>query len=129
MIEMLIVVALIGIVASIALPAYQHATLKARESVLKEDLWVLRDVIDQYFTDKGQYPASLDELVASGYLRKIPPDPMTGSSETWIPSFEPLSEDDVSEGDEGDQQAAPGVTDVRSGATGVALDGTNYGDW
>jgi general secretion pathway protein G len=123
---MLIVVALIGIVASIALPSYRHATLKAREAVLREDLWVLRDVIDQYHTDRGKYPTSLEDLADSGagYLRKIPVDPMTGSSDTWQTTTEPLGEDVPEEED-----VEPGITDVHSGATGIGLDGTEYSSW
>ena len=124
LIEMLIVVALIGIVASIALPSYRHATLKAREAVLREDLWVLRDVIDQYYTDKQKYPASLEDLKSSGYIRKIPLDPMTRSAETWTTTTEPLGENAPT-----DDQQEPGITDVQSGATGTALDGTEYSTW
>ena len=74
---MLVVVALIGIVAALALPRYRHATVRAKESVLKHDLWVMRDVIDQFFTDLGRYPNDLEEVVSMGYMRKVPVDPMT----------------------------------------------------
>ena len=124
MVEMLIVVALIGIVASIALPSYRNATLKARESVLREDLWVMRDVIDQYFSDRGKYPESLDALVEAGYLRVIPADPMTRSRESWVTETEPIGEDAPEE-----ENVEPGITDVRSGADGTGLDGTEYSSW
>ena len=125
MLEMLIVVALIGIVATLALPQYRYATQKARESVLREDLWVLRDVIDQFHADKGRYPSGLDELVTAGYIRRVPQDPITGSAETWVLSYEPLAEDETDSPEAED----PGITDVHSGASGVALDGTYYSEW
>src|SRR5882672_6201260 len=83
LIELLIVVAIIGIIAGIAVVQLQNAPKKAREAVLKEDLYALRDCIDQYFADKGKYPESLSTLVEENYLRKLPTDPMTNSSETW----------------------------------------------
>ena len=125
LVEMLVVVALIGIVATLALPRYRNALVSAKESVLKHDLWVLRDVIDQFFTDQGRYPADLDELVTMGYLRRIPIDPITESADSWEISYESLAQDDY----ESPDQEEPGVTDVRSGATSRALDGTWYADW
>ena len=122
MLEMLIVVALIGIVATIALPNFRYSVTKAKEAVLKEDLWVLRDVIDQYHTDKGVYPPSLEELVTAGYIRRIPVDPITGKAE-WDEVTEPLGEE------QGDTLEQSGITDVRTFATGQALDGTFYTDW
>lgn len=125
MLEMLIVVALIGIVATLALPSFRHATQKAREAVLREDLWVLRDVIDQFYTDHARYPAGLDELVATGYIRRIPVDPITESADTWEVSYEPLDE----EATDGPEYEEPGITDVHSGASGRAMDGTYYSEW
>ena len=125
MIEMLIVVALVGIVATMAIPSFRHATMKAKESVLKEDLWTLRTVIDHYRTDKGRYPPTLDDVVSSGYLRRIPTDPMTGSADRWIVSYEPLAED----APKGPDTEEPGVTDVQSGSDDQALDGTYYSEW
>ena len=124
MVEMLIVVALIGIVAAMALPSYRNAGLKAREAVLREDLWVMRDIIDQYYSDHGKYPDSLETLREAGYVRAIPVDPITGSRESWITETEPLGEDAPEE-----EEANVGITDVRSGATGVGLDGTEYSTW
>jgi general secretion pathway protein G len=124
MIEMLIVVALVGIVATLALPSYKHSVLKAREAVLREDLWVMRDLIDQFHTDKGRYPSSLDELVTAGYLRRVPVDPFTGSA-TWREDTEPLSEEDLEESEEGET----GITDVHSLATGTGSDGIPYSEW
>ena len=125
MIEMLIVVALIGIVASMALPNYRQSTKKAREAVLKQDLWIMRDVIDQFYTDKGRYPTSLEELVTEGYIRKVPMDPITQSAETWSLDTEPLAESQQEELQEQEQ----GITDVHSGAPGDALDGSLYTEW
>ena len=125
LIEMMVVVALIGIVAALALPRYRHSTLRARESVLKHDLWIMRDVIDQFFTDQGRYPNDLDEVVSMGYLRKIPVDPMTETADNWVLDYESLAEDDY----DSPELDSPGVTDVHSSSPGQALDGTWYEDW
>ncbi len=121
LIEMLIVVAIIGIIAGIAVAQFQHTPQKAKEATLKEDLFVLRDVIDQYFTDKGKYPESLQSLVDDGYMRKIPVDPITGSSESW--------QADHAEASDEDPDATGGVIDVHSGSEGTALDGSRYKEW
>jgi general secretion pathway protein G len=121
LLELLIVIALIGIVATAAALQFKHTPQKAKEAVLREDLYILRDVIDQHFTDKGKYPASLQDLVDAGYLRKIPVDPITNSSETWKIETVPA--------EEGSDQPDAGVYDVHSGASGTALDGSNYQDW
>ena len=121
LIELLIVIAIIGIIATIAAAQMRTAPQKARESVLKEDLYALRDTIDQYFADKGKYPESLDALVEEGYLRKIPLDPMTKSAETWQVVHAEASDEDT--------EGAGGIIDVKSGADGTALDGSRFGDW
>ncbi len=121
LIELLIVITIIGIIAAIAVGQYQKTPLKAKEAVLKEDLFVLRDVIDQYFADKGKYPESLQALADDGYMRKIPVDPFTGSDSTWETVQAEASDDDKDSGG--------GVIDVHSGATGAALDGSRYSDW
>ena len=117
----MIVMSLIVILASIGLATYQNSVIRAKESVLKEDLFRMRDAIDQYYSDKGQYPASLQDLVSEKYLRTIPVDPFTRSADTWreIPS----------EPDPKNPTAQPGVYDVKSGTDQKALDGTNYADW
>jgi len=120
LLELLIVVALIGILTALAVPQFRHTPQRAKEAVLKEDLYILRDVIDQHFTDKGKYPSTLQDLVDSGYIRKIPVDPITGSSESWVIEEAPA----IDEGEE-----AGGVYDVHSGAPGTALDGTSYAEW
>ena len=123
LIEIMIVFALIGILVGLALPQYQHARRKAAETVLKEDLFTLRKLIDQYYTDKGKYPASLRTLVEEGYLRTIPIDPVTGSAETWQEiREEPSSEDMV-------PNMEFGIVDVRSGSQAKALDGTTFDSW
>ena len=119
LLELLIVVALIAIITALAVPQFRHTPQKAKEAVLKEDLYTLRDVIDQHFTDKGKYPATLEDLVESGYIRKVPVDPITGSADTW--------QLEMAEMEEGED--AGGIYDVHSGASGTALDGTNYSEW
>ena len=109
------------VLASLGLVQYKNGVTRAREGVLKTDLFNMRDAIDQYYADKGQYPGTLDELASSGYLRRVPDDPFTMSNSTWqtIPS----------EPDAANPTAAPGVYDVKSGADATALDGTRYADW
>lgn len=123
LIEMLIVFALIGILVGLGLPQYKYATKRARESVLKENLFQMRTLIDQYYADKGKYPYSLQALVDEKYLRAIPIDPITGSSETWIEMPEILSEEDLILAME------PGIADVLSGSEMKSLDGTLYSTW
>ena len=123
LIEMLIVFALIGILVGLGLPQYKYATKRARESVLKENLFQLRTLIDQYYADKGKYPYSLQALVDEKYLRAIPIDPITGSSETWIEMPEILSEEDLI------LAVEPGIADVLSGSEMKSLDGTLYSTW
>jgi len=123
LLELLIVVALIGILASLVVPQFKKTPDKAREAVLKEDLFTLRDVIDQYFADKGKYPASLETLVEEGYLRKVPVDPFTNSADTWQTEAAPMEDGADEEG------GGSGVYDVHSGAPGTALDGSSYSEW
>jgi general secretion pathway protein G len=123
LIEMLIVFALIGILVGLGLPQYKYATKRARESVLKENLFQMRTLIDQYYADKGKYPYSLQALVDEKYLRAIPIDPITGSSETWIEMPEMLSEEDLI------MAIEPGIADVLSGSELKSLDGTLYSTW
>ena len=121
LVELLIVVAIIGILTGLATVQLRQTPRKAKEAVLKEDLFVMRDVIDQYFADKGAYPGSLQTLVDEGYIRKIPTDPFTKSDQTWIEE----------EADFADSSAdlSGGIIDVRSGSMEVAMDGSNYGEW
>jgi len=125
LLELLVVMTIIGILAAIAVPALRDSPQRARESALREDLFTLRSVIDQYHGDKGHYPADLQTLVAEAYIRKIPMDPVTKAVETWVLTYEELTGDEESEG----QTATPGIIDVHSGSTARALDGTFYKDW
>ena len=121
LIEILIVITLIFVLAGMALIQYQNSVRSAKEAVLKENLFRLRDAIDQFYADKNKYPASLDELVTEKYIRLVPPDPFTQSAESW--------QTVMSEPDPLNPTAQPGVYDVKSGAEGSALDGTKYSDW
>lgn len=123
MIEIIIVFTLIGILVGLALPQYKYATKRAREAVLKENLFQIRKLINQYYADKGKYPFSFHTLVEEEYLRKIPVDPVTKSSETWVEVRETLSDEDLFSGVE------PGVMDVLSGSDEKAIDGTPYNSW
>ena len=121
LIELMVVAAILIVLAGLGLVQYRNSVVRAREGVLKEDLFRMRDAIDQYYADKQQYPASLDALVSDGYMRKVPDDPFTMSSASWqtIPS----------EPDPNNPNAAPGIYDVKSGSEGTALDSTKYADW
>lgn len=123
LIEMLIVFSLIGILVGLGLPQYKNATKRAREAVLKENLFQLRLLINQYYSDKGKYPTSLQTLVDEQYVRSIPEDPMTKSSETWVVVYETQTEEDLTFGLE------LGIIDVSSGSDQKALDGTLYNTW
>lgn len=131
LLELIIVVAMIGILASIAMPALKDMPRRAQESVLKTNLRTLREVIDQYYGDKGRYPATLQELVESKYLRQVPNDPITKSAQTWVVVFE----EEPSEGEAGpppvpgEEETGPGIVDVHSGSSATALDGTPYAQW
>lgn len=123
LIELVIVLAIIGILLGLAIPQYQTAAKRAREAVLKENLFILRKIINQYHLDKGQYPPSLQALVEEGYLRAIPIDPMTRSRETWVEVREELTEELIQAG------LQPGIVDVFSGSEEIGLDGTPYNTW
>ena len=121
LIELLVVASILIVLAGIGLVQYKNSKTRASEAVLKQDLFNLRDALDQYYADKGMWPGTLDELVSSGYIRRVPDDPFTLSSSTWqITQSEP---------DPTNPTAAPGVHDVKSGSDGTALDGTKYSDW
>jgi general secretion pathway protein G len=121
LIELLIVITLISLLATMGVVQYRNSVQSTREAILRTDLFRMRDAIDQYYADKTKYPASLEALVSDGYMRKIPEDPITQSAETWqtVPA----------EPDPGNPSAEPGIYDVKSGATGTALDGTSYADF
>ena len=121
LIELLIVVTLVIVLAGIGLSTYSTSVRRAKEAVLRENLFSIRSSIDQFYADKGTYPPELSSLVTEGYMRQIPRDPFTESADTWqIVMAEP---------DAANPNAVPGVFDVKSGAEGVGLDGTPYSEW
>jgi general secretion pathway protein G len=116
LVELMVVMAIIALLLSLALPRYFNHLETARETILKQDLAVMRDAIDKYHGDRGRYPDSLDELVSERYLRALPVDPITERADTWqvvAPS--------------GDETGA--MYDIKSGAPGTARDGSPYADW
>jgi general secretion pathway protein G len=121
LIELLDVVSLIMLLASISLMQYRNSIVTAKEATLRSQLWIMREAIDQYYADKGKYPESLQALVSENYLRAIPKDPITGSSDTWqtVPA----------EPDPGAVTASAGIFDVKSGSDGTATDNSRYADW
>lgn len=123
LLELLVVMAIIGILAAVAVPQLLKTPIRAKEAALKENLFTFRSMIDQYYADKGNYPASLETLVTDGYIRKIPVDPFTKSAETWQ-----LTYAEAEEG-EGAEEAEPGIEDVHSGSPDTAMDGTAYSSW
>jgi general secretion pathway protein G len=122
LIELMIVMSVILILVSVALPAYNQSIWRAKESVLKQNLFALRSVISQYTLDKQKAPQALQDLVSGGYFKQIPNDPMTGRNDTWTVEEETDTIMTV------DQQE-PGIFDVHSGSTAVGLDGTAYNTW
>jgi general secretion pathway protein G len=120
LLELMIVLAIISILAVMAQPMFKTAVLKSREAALKEDLFNLRNVLDQYYADNGKYPDSLDDLVTKGYMRSIPTDPITGSKDWRV---EPFTSDDPASKDNG------GICDIHSGSDKTGLDGRSYADW
>ena len=121
LIELMVVLSLIVLLAGMAMTNYTHAVKVSQEAVLKENLFRMRDAIDQYYADKTKYPASLDALVSDGYLRRIPDDPFTRSNTTWqVVNAEP---------DPANPSADLGVFDVKSGATETSITGTAYSEW
>jgi general secretion pathway protein G len=117
----MVVMLIIAILAAIAIPAYVASIRAAREAVLKEDLHVMRDAIDAYTNDKNKAPQALDDLVTAGYLKNIPNDPMTHSTDTWVPTMD----DTLQSVDQTD----PGMTDVHSGSEQAGSDGQPYNTW
>jgi len=121
LIELMIVITMIGILATLALPTFRYSHIRAKEAVLKKDLFYMRECIDQFYVDKERYPYTLEDLVTEGYLRSIPVDPFTESAETWVEVYidwEKLEPDEE-----------PGIWDIHSGSYEQALDGTYYREW
>jgi general secretion pathway protein G len=121
LIELMVVMAIISVLIAIAVPIYQKSVLRAKESVLRNNLTTIRTVIDEYTVDKQQAPPTLQDLVTDGYLRQIPQDPMTGSDQTW----RIVMEDTPVSGTTG----TPGIFDVKSGSDKKSLEGTPYSEW
>ena len=121
LIEMMIVMAIIVILISVAIPFYQKAIIRAKESVLHNNLFAMRSAIDEYTYDKQKAPQSLQDIVTQGYLREVPRDPITGNSDSWKIIME--------DSGQAVNSTEPGIFDVRSGATGKSLEGTSYSDW
>ena len=116
LIELLVALAIVALILSIAAPRYLGSLNRSEEAALKQDLAVMRDALDKHFADTGRYPTTLDELVTKNYLRKIPPDPITQRTDSWVV----IPPSDASLG---------GVKDVRSGAIGAGPDGISYDQW
>jgi general secretion pathway protein G len=119
LLELMIVISIIIILASITLPQYQRTIMHTRETVLRDDLRKMRSLIDQYAADKGKLPQSLEDLVSAGYMRDVPIDPFTGQKD-WVPA---LGEDPNSS--EGEQ----GLTDIHSASADTSTEGTAYSEW
>lgn len=117
-VEIMIVLVVIGILLTLAQPSFTTSVLRAREATLQENLFIFRDVIDQYYADHEEYPPTLEALVEARYLRKIPKDPITGTDATWLVVYA-TNEDGVEQG----------IFDVKSGSESIASDGTAYIDW
>jgi len=120
-VELMVVVTIIVILVSMAIPIYTKAITRSKESVLKNNLFTLRTVIDNYTFDKQKAPQQLQDLVSDGYLRTIPIDPMTGSNQTWKIIMEDAAQSV--------NQSEPGIFDIRSGSDKMGLDGILYSDW
>ena len=117
LIELIVVMAIVALLASLAAPRYFDSVERARERVLMQNLNVLRDAIDKFYADTGAYPASLGDLSTRRYVRRVPEDPLTGSDATWVVVGPPTA------------SGVSGVYDVHSGSPGVSLDGTPYASW
>jgi general secretion pathway protein G len=120
-VELMVVITIIVILITMAIPIYQKSIIRAKESVLHNNLTTIRTVIDNYTYDKEKAPQSLQDLVTEGYLRAIPIDPMTGSNQTWRTVMEDASQSV--------NQTEPGIFDIKSGSDKIGTDGTSYSDW
>jgi general secretion pathway protein G len=121
LIELMVVLALISVLAGMGVVQYRNSVVRAKEAVLQEDLFRMRDAIDQYYADKAKYPLNLDALVSEGYMRSVPKDPFTDAADSWqtVPS----------EPDPSNPTGEIGIYNVKSGSDGTSLDGTKYSEW
>ncbi len=121
LIELMVVIALISILAGMGAVQYRNSIVRTKEAVLKEDLFRMRDAIDQYYADKAKYPVNLDALVSDGYLRAVPKDPFTNATDSWqtVPA----------EPDPNNPTGEIGIYDVKSGSDATSLEGTKYNEW
>jgi general secretion pathway protein G len=120
-VELMVVITIIVILISMAIPVYQRSIVRAKESVLKNNLFTLRTCLDNYTYDKQKAPQTLQDLVTEGYLREVPLDPMTGSNQSWRTIMEDASQSV--------NQSEPGIFDVKSGSDKTGLDNTPYSEW
>ena len=121
LIELMVVVALISVLAGMGVVMYHNSVKRTQEAVLREDLFRMRDAIDQYYADKAKYPLNLDALVAEGYMRAVPKDPFTNATDTWQTT--------PAEPDPNNPTGDIGIYNVHSGSDGTGLDGTKYSEW
>ena len=119
LLELMIVVAIAGILVTLAVPSFQRSAVKAREATLRQNLATIRTVLDQHYADQGIYPQSLEALVEAGYLRQIPNDPFTKTADSWQLIFEETTE----------EETESGIFDIKSGSELTAIDGTAYNEW
>lgn len=123
LVELIVVMAILGILVAIGIPQLVKAPIRAKEAALREDLFTFRSCIDQFYADKGHYPESLEVLRTEKYIRKIPFDPFTKSADTWEVELEPPDATETA------SDKPPGIIDVRSGSKAISLDGTAYNTW
>jgi general secretion pathway protein G len=121
LIELMVVMAIVSVLLAIAVPIYQKSIIRAKESVLRNNLFTLRGMIDEYTIDKQKAPDTLQDLVSGGYLRQVPQDPITSSDQSWKIIMEDAAV--------GGSSSSPGIFDVKSGSDKVSLDGTPYSEW
>ena len=121
LIELMVVISIIVILMSVAIPRYQASILRARETVLKDDLYTMRSVIDEYTLDKQKAPQTLQDLVDAGYIKQLPKDPFTNTRDSWVP----VQDDSLMSPD----QTEPGIIDVHSGSDLSSSEGTAYNTW